>query len=115
MGVLAGLLVEQRHDKAPAASAVRDATRTLATVFKASGVQNAHAHRFRHTLATEILEIGGTIDEAADILGNSPAIIRKHYVKWSVRRQQRISGLMQRVFSGTNLVHKTNESVSDSL
>ena len=29
-------------------------------------------HRFRHTLATEILEIGGTIDEAADILGNSP-------------------------------------------
>lgn len=92
---------------------VRDATRTLAVVFNASGVKKAHAHRFRHTLATEILEMGGTIDEAADILGNSPAIIRKHYAKWSLRRQERISGLMRRVFSGTNLVHEKTDAVND--
>ncbi len=30
------------------------AERTLASVFKASQVPNAHAHRFRHTLATEL-------------------------------------------------------------
>jgi len=95
-------------------SAIRDVTRTLATVFRASGVKDAHAHRFRHTLATEILEIGGTIDDAADILGNSPAIIRKHYAKWSTRRQERISGLLERVFFGTNLVQGQNEPVSDS-
>ncbi|HMF76928.1 MAG TPA: tyrosine-type recombinase/integrase [Bryobacteraceae bacterium] len=32
---------------------VRNATRTMATVFKMSIVVGAHAHRFRHTLATE--------------------------------------------------------------
>jgi hypothetical protein len=53
------------------------------------GVYEAAAacpHRFRHTLATEVLEVGGTIEEAADILGDSEAIIRKHYVKWSAGR-----------------------------
>ncbi len=93
---------------------IRNARRTLAAFFEASRVENAQAHRFRHRLATEILEIGGAIDEAADILGNSPAIIRKHYAKSSLRRQQRISGLMQRVFSGTNLVHARKNPVSDS-
>jgi integrase len=66
-------------------SMIRDATRTLAAVFAASGVKSAHAHRFRHTLATEILERGGTFEDAAEILGNSPTIIRKHYAKWSIR------------------------------
>ena len=31
------------------------AERTLAAVFKKSGVKNAHAHRYRHTLATRLL------------------------------------------------------------
>ena len=36
------------------------AERTLAAAFKKSGVPSAHAHRFRHTLASEILTRGGT-------------------------------------------------------
>jgi integrase len=44
----------------------------MAEVFKASRVPGAHAHRFRHTLATEILEAGGTFEDAAEVLGNSP-------------------------------------------
>ena len=44
----------------------------LAAVFKKSGVKNAHAHRYRHTLATRLLEQGATFEEVADILGNSP-------------------------------------------
>jgi site-specific recombinase XerD len=83
----------------------RDATRTLAVVFKASGVQGAHAHRFRHTLATELLTMGGSIQEAADILGNTPAIILKHYAKWSTGRQERISQLMQSVFGRVQNVY----------
>jgi hypothetical protein len=38
------------------------------------------------------LEVGGSIEQAADILGNSPNIVRKHYAKWSARRQDQISG-----------------------
>jgi len=74
---------------------VRDATRTMKTVYDASGVSGACSHRFRHTLATEILELGGTIEEAADVLGDSEAIVRKHYAKWSAGRQARISELLK--------------------
>ncbi len=79
-------------------SVVRDVTRTVAAVYKASKVPGACSHRFRHTLATEVLELGGTFEEAADILGDSAAIVRKHYAKWSVRRQARISGLLARLW-----------------
>jgi integrase len=41
---------------------VRDVTRTMTMVFKASGVTGACSHRFRHTLATEVLELGGTFE-----------------------------------------------------
>ena len=54
-------------------------------------------HR-RHTLATEILEMGGTFEEAADILGDTEAIIRKHYAKWSAGRQARISNLLVQIW-----------------
>jgi site-specific recombinase XerD len=98
-------------------AAVRDATRTVTAVFKASGVPGAHAHRFRHTLATELLEAGGTLEDVADILGNSPNIVRKHYAKWSVRRQARISSLMTSVFgkgSGTQMVHEHPEKTQSA-
>lgn len=71
------------------------AERTLAAVFAKSKVEAAHAHRFRHTLATRLLGMGGTEQEVADILGNSPEIVRKHYAKWSQARQKRIDDLMQ--------------------
>jgi integrase/recombinase XerC len=76
--------------------------RCLRAVFKESGVQGAHAHRFRHTLATELLGRGASFEEVADILGNSPAIVRKHYGKWSAARQSRIDNLMERVYLGTD-------------
>ena len=86
------------------------AERTLAAVFKASGVPKAHAHRFRHTLATRLLGIGGTDNEVADILGNSPAIVRKHYAKWSQARQRRIDDLMQSANPCTGFVQTQRHS-----
>jgi hypothetical protein len=44
--------------------------------------------------------VGRAFEEVADILGNSPEIVRKHYGKWSVARQSRIDALMQRVYIG---------------
>jgi integrase len=70
------------------------AERTLAAVFKKSGVKKARAHRFRHTLATRLLGQGATFEQIADILGNSPAVVRKHYGKWSKGRQDNIDRLM---------------------
>jgi integrase len=87
-------------------SVVGIAERTLTAVFKNSGVRGAHAHRFRHTLATRLLGLShATLDDVADILGISPNIARKHYAKWSQARQARISGLMKALQLGTNVVH----------
>jgi integrase len=91
----------------------------VAAVFKKSGVQNAHAHRFRHILATRLLEQGATFEQVADVLGNSPAIVRKHYGKWSKGRQDNIDRLMFDHFatlgdagSVTNLSHEKTRAVN---
>jgi integrase len=87
------------------------AERALGAVFKKSGVKNAHAHRYRHTLATRLLEQGATFEQVADILGNSPAVVRKHYGKWSKGRQDNIDRLMMAHFqSGPVTVPVTRES-----
>ncbi len=75
----------------------RKALRSLKAVFKTSGVRDAHSHRFRHTLATEILAEGGTIQDVADVLGIGAHIATKHYAKWNLAREERIIRLMQAV------------------
>ena len=65
----------------------------MSAVFKKSGVKNSHAHRYRHTLATRLLAAGASFELVADILGNTPEIVRKHYGKWSKGRQDNIDKL----------------------
>ncbi len=77
---------------------IRDVTRTLARVFELSEVEGAHAHRFRHTLATALLEKGWTTEDVAIVLGNSPDIVRQHYAQWTIQRQERILSLAQDVW-----------------
>ena len=76
--------------------------RCLRSVFTKSGVQHAHAHRFRHTLATELLGQGASFEDVADVLGNSPEIVRNHYAKWCPARQTRIDELMELVHAGAH-------------
>jgi len=58
------------------------AERNLAAVFKKSGVKNAHAHRFRHTLATRLLAQGASFERVADILWKQPG--RDPQALWQV-------------------------------
>jgi site-specific recombinase XerD len=60
----------------------------------------------RHTFATELLGNGARFEEVADILGNSPEVVRKHYAKWSPDRQSHIDDLMARVHSGKDWTAK---------
>lgn len=82
------------------------AWRLLAAVFLAAGTAGGHAHRFRHTLATDVLAQGGTMADVADVLGISEQVARKHYAKWSPARQERILALMEAVQSGTPMVQR---------
>jgi integrase len=83
-------------------SMVKGAWRTLAAVFHRSGVGRAKPHRFRHTLASELLGKGGTLEEVAAILGDSPVTIRRYYAKWTPEYQSRQDALI-RTIHGTNL------------
>lgn len=86
------------------------AERTMSAVFKKSGVKNAGTHRFRHTLATRLLARGAGFEEIADILGNTPEIVRNHYAKWSKGRQDRIDDLMLGYVGGLRESDASNES-----
>ena len=79
------------------------AERTMAAVFKQSGVANAGTHRFRHTLATRMLEEGATFEDVAAILGNSPRVVEKHYAKWSRAREDRLNSILARLHPDTTL------------
>ena len=90
------------------------AHKTLDAVFRIASVDNARSHRFRHTLATEILSKGGTEQDVADILGISPAVVRKHYAKWNRGRQERVVNIMRAVHgsSGYELEAPTLDEIS---
>jgi site-specific recombinase XerD len=93
---------------------IKRVDRTLQAVFRKSGVKNAIAHRFRHTLATEILVNGGTIEDAANVLGDSPAVIRKHYARYSAEYQHRTKTLLRRVHQATLGTPVTHAEESDA-
>jgi len=78
-------------------SLVKGAWRTMDAVFKRSGVVGAHPHRFRHTLASELLGKGGTIEEVAGVLGDSSATIRRYYAKWTPEYQDRQDVLIRKI------------------
>jgi site-specific recombinase XerD len=59
----------------------KGAWRTMDAVFKRSGVVGADPHRFRHTLASELLGKGGKLRVIASILGDSAATISRYYAK----------------------------------
>jgi integrase len=90
----------------PADTYVRTVERTLKAMFRKSGVAKAHAHRFRHTLATEILVNGGGVEDVANILGDDPKTIREHYAKWSREYQDRTRMLLDKIHgSATYRLH----------
>jgi site-specific recombinase XerD len=87
--------------KSSVRSLVKGAQRSLAAVFRLARVERAHPHRFRHTLASELLGKGATVEEVAGILADSPATIRRHYAKWTPEFQARQDRVIR-------LVHDTN-------
>ena len=70
---------------------------TLRSVYRASGVPGAHNHRFRHTRASEILAVGGSMADVGLFLGISARIAERHYCKFMPERQARVDRLMLRL------------------
>jgi integrase/recombinase XerD len=75
-------------------SCVGDWQRTLRRLSILSAV-HIHAHRWRHTFATDLLSKGIPVSEVAAILGNSPRIVEKHYSQWISSRQEAINAAVK--------------------
>jgi integrase len=69
-------------------SAVANWSRYLDRVFKIAGVAGGRSHRFRDTAACSWLAAGLSVEEVATLLGNSPAVVIKHYSPWVLERQR---------------------------
>jgi integrase len=76
----------------------------LGKVFKEAGIPDAYPHRFRHTLAVNMLNRGSSVEDVAAVLGDSPQIVAKYYSAWVSSRQERIDTQVMKTWSQPKLV-----------
>jgi integrase len=72
-----------------------DWARTLATLFAVADVVHGHSSRFRHTFSTRLLERGVPVENVAILLGNTPAIVVRHYAAWIKTRQKALEAAVR--------------------
>jgi integrase len=59
-------------------------------------------HRFRHTFARILLERPGvSVRDVAELLGNTEAVVLKHYAAWVPGRQERLTSILKDAFTET--------------
>ena len=58
---------------------------------------------------------GATFEQVADILGNSPDVVRKHYGKWSKGRQANIDRLMMEHFETASVTNPVTRQSHENL
>lgn len=74
--------------------------KTLSRVFKAAGIEDGHAHRFRDTFAVELLLASVPIDRVSILLGHSSVrITEKHYSPWVRARQEQLEADVRRTWA----------------
>jgi integrase len=69
----------------------------LRKLFKVAKVEGCTPYMFRHTLARDFLEDGGSMVELAELLGNSSRVCERYYSKWDKRRQDRLERNLDRL------------------
>ena len=72
----------------------------LAHVFDLAGPfdEKATPHRLRHTFVRILLEKGVPAADVAELIGDTEAVLRKHYSKWMPERQARLTRILRDAF-----------------
>jgi len=86
-------------------SAVGDYQRALRRLFDLAELPRVHAHLFRHTFATELLQAGNSLETVAQLLGHSSTkITEKSYSHWVKGRQEKLEDAVKNSWAqmGTN-------------
>jgi len=66
-----------------------------------AGLPNATSHKFRHTLAIEMIRHGGTFEDVAAALGNTVGVVAKFYShEWAKVRQSRTDAALKAAWAG---------------
>jgi hypothetical protein len=55
--------------------------------------------RFRATFARVLLQNGVEVQDVADLIGDTPAVLIKHYARWMPERQLRLTKILQKAFA----------------
>lgn len=80
-------------------SCVGDWQRSLRKLFLLASVPGGHAHRFRHTFATDLLLAGVPLDRVATLLGHTNSkVTERHYAPWIRARQEQLEADVKRVW-----------------
>ena len=80
-------------------SAVSDWQRSLRRLFKIAGIKG-HAHMFRDTFATELLQKGVPVETVSVLLGHSSIrITEKHYSPWVKSRQENLEAQVKKTWA----------------
>jgi len=80
-------------------SAIEDWRRRFTAVARLAKVDDAHFHRFRHSFSATLLEKGVPVEMVATLLGNTPAVVVKHYSAFVESRQKAIEEAVQRIWA----------------
>jgi integrase len=72
----------------------------LAKVFKLAEIgTGCTPHRLRHTYARILLEKGISVSDVAELMGDTEQVIRTHYFRWCLEKQERLTAVQQHAFS----------------
>jgi integrase len=76
--------------------AVKYWQKIIRRLLDAAGFPNATSHKFRHTLAINMIHHGATFEDVAAALGNSVAVVAKFYShEWNKVRQHKTDAAIQ--------------------
>jgi len=94
-------------------SCVGDWQRSLKKLFRLAGVPDGHAHRFRHTFASNLLLAGVPLDRVATLLGHTNSkITEKHYSPWIRARQEQLEADVRKVWGENPLMLSSASNVA---
>jgi integrase len=69
--------------------------RRLKALGRRAGVPDCRAHRFRDTLAVDMLMRSATLFEVAKVLGNTAGVVERHYSPFVRALRERVRGLIE--------------------
>lgn len=83
-------------------SALEDWRRSLVSVATLAEVDDVHFHRFRHTFSVALLTKGVPVETVAALLGNTPAIVVKHYAAFVQSRQKALEAAVKNAWTAAH-------------